>query len=77
MGAWPLLPVGGVKMKVLAAIVLDSRPYFCPGAMNGISKSCRDEVRQKLTFVLAETIDDVLHNALQPEEVEVELAGKD
>jgi len=36
-----------------------------------------EEVRQTLTFVLADSIDDVLDNALQPAEVGLALVGQD
>lgn len=72
-----VLPVGGVKMKVLAAHRAGLTTVILPKRNERDLEELPNEVRQKLTFVLAETIDDVLHNALQPEEAEVELAVKD
>jgi ATP-dependent Lon protease len=72
-----VLPVGGVKMKVLAAHRAGLTTVILPKRNERDLEELPNEVRQKLTFVLAETIDDVLHNALQPEELALELAVKD
>lgn len=72
-----VLPVGGVKMKVLAAHRAGLTTVILPKRNERDLEELPDEVRQQLTFVLAETIDDVLHHALQSEEAEVELAVQD
>jgi ATP-dependent Lon protease len=64
-------------MKVLAAHRAGLTTVILPKRNERDLEELPNEVRQKLTFVLAETIDDVLHNALQPEELALELAVKD
>ena len=62
-----VLPIGGVKEKVLAARRVGIREVILPKA-NGknIDEDLTPELRQDLTVHLVSTIDEVLALALQP-----------
>jgi len=62
-----VLPVGGVKDKVLAAHRLGLDTVILPARNEPELKKLPDEVRNSMHFVLAKTIDDVLDAALEPE----------
>jgi ATP-dependent Lon protease len=64
-----VLPVGGVKMKVLAAHRAGLTTVIIPKRNERDLDDLPDDVRQTMTFVLAEQIDDVLQTALPPAEV--------
>ena len=59
-----VLPVGGIKDKVLAAHRLGVDTVIIPKKNENDLDDLPDEVRQGLTFVLAEKVDDVLDAAL-------------
>jgi ATP-dependent Lon protease len=59
-----VLPIGGIKEKVLAARRAGITRVILPKANQKDLKEVPDEVRAEMTFVLAETIDDVLPAAL-------------
>jgi ATP-dependent Lon protease len=61
-----VLPVGGVKMKVLAAHRAGLTTVIIPKRNEPDLDTLPDDVRQTMTCVLAEQIDDVLHTALSP-----------
>jgi ATP-dependent Lon protease len=61
-----VLPVGGVKMKVLAAHRAGLTTVIIPKRNAPDLDALPDDVRQAMTCVLAEQIDDVLHTALSP-----------
>jgi ATP-dependent Lon protease len=61
-----VLPVGGVKMKVLAAHRAGLTTVILPKRNERDLDDLPDDVRQAMTFVLAEQIDDVLQTALPP-----------
>jgi ATP-dependent Lon protease len=63
-----VLPVGGVKMKVLAAHRAGLTTVVLPRRNEHDLDELPDEVRQALTFVPVEMIDEVLTAALQPVE---------
>jgi ATP-dependent Lon protease len=63
-----VLPVGGVKMKVLAAHRAGLTTVIIPKRNERDLDDLPDDVRQTMTFVLAEQIDDVLRTALPPAE---------
>ncbi len=63
-----VLPVGGIKEKVLAAHRLGVDTVILPRKNENDVEEVPEEVRKQLTFVLAETIDDVLMAALTPKE---------
>jgi len=59
-----VLPIGGVKEKVLAARRAGIKRVILPRANAKDLTDLPDQVRQEITFVLAETVDDVLKEAL-------------
>ena len=63
-----VLPVGGVKMKVLAAHRAGLSTVILPKRNERDLDELPDDVRQTMTFVPVEMIDEVLSTALQPVE---------
>lgn len=61
-----VLPVGGIKDKVLAAHRLGVDTVILPKKNENDLEDVPDEVRDKLTFVLVETVDEALETALSP-----------
>lgn len=61
-----VLPVGGIKEKVLAAHRNGLRIVVLPHRNEADLEDLPDEVRQALQFVYVETVDDVLEAALEP-----------
>jgi ATP-dependent Lon protease len=66
-----VLPVGGIKDKVLAAHRLGVDTVIIPRKNGNDLEDLPDEVRDHLHFVLAETVDEVLASALEEEPVAV------
>ena len=62
-----VLPVGGIKEKVLAAHRAGVRTVVLPEDNARDLDDVPEDVRKDLTFVLAEHVDDVLNTALHPE----------
>jgi ATP-dependent Lon protease len=60
-----VLPVGGVKMKVLAAHRAGLTTVILPKRNEADLEDLPDDVKQAMTFVPVETIDMVLQTALQ------------
>jgi ATP-dependent Lon protease len=60
-----VLPVGGIKEKVLAARRAGIRRVILPKANKKDLKEVPEEVRDEMEFILVETIDDVLPAALE------------
>ncbi|MCI0520764.1 MAG: endopeptidase La [Chloroflexi bacterium] len=60
-----VLPVGGVKEKVLAAHRSGLKTVVLPTRNEADLDDLPDEVRQQIQFVFAETIDDVLRATLE------------
>jgi ATP-dependent Lon protease len=63
-----VLPVGGVKMKVLAAHRAGLTTVILPKRNEHDLDDLPDDVRQAMAFVMADQIDDVLQAALLPAE---------
>jgi len=61
-----VLPVGGVKEKVLAAHRAGLTSVILPRRNEVDLDDLPDEVRQNMNFILADTVDDVLKAALEP-----------
>jgi ATP-dependent Lon protease len=62
-----VLPVGGIKEKVLAAHRAGVRTVVLPQDNARDLDDVPEDVRADLTFVLADHVDDVLNTALHPE----------
>ena len=61
-----VLPIGGVKQKVLAAHRAGLREVILPKRNEGDLDDVPEQVRDDIEFHIAETIDDVLAWALEP-----------
>jgi ATP-dependent Lon protease len=61
-----VLPIGGVKQKVLAAHRAGLREVILPLRNEGDLDDVPTQVREEMTFTLASTIDEVLARALEP-----------
>jgi len=61
-----VLPVGGIKEKVLAAHRSGLRMVILPHRNEADLEDLPDEVREALKFTFVETVDDVLEAALEP-----------
>ncbi|HZU60433.1 MAG TPA: S16 family serine protease, partial [Solirubrobacteraceae bacterium] len=64
-----VLPIGGVKQKVLAAHAAGLTDVILPERNRGDLDDVPEEVREAMTFHFAMTIDEVLGVALEPEKV--------
>lgn len=62
-----VLPIGGLKQKTLAAHRAGLRTVIAPKRNEHDLDDLPDEVREEMTFILAESIDEVLENALRHE----------
>jgi ATP-dependent Lon protease len=60
-----VLPVGGVKMKVLAAHRAGLNTVILPRWNERDLDELPEDVCQSMTFISVETIDDVLHASLE------------
>ncbi len=60
-----VLPVGGIKEKVLAAHRTGIRRVILPKANDKDLREVPEEVRQAVTFILVETIEEVLQAAFE------------
>jgi ATP-dependent Lon protease len=63
-----VLPIGGVKQKVLAAYRAGLTEIILPARNGPDLEDVPEEVRSKMTFTLAETIGQVLDVAIASEE---------
>jgi ATP-dependent Lon protease len=59
-----VLPVGGIKMKALAARRAGVSTFVLPKRNEADLDDLPTELRDEMTFVLAETMDDVLATAM-------------
>ena len=62
-----MLPVGGIKEKVMAAQRSGIEKIILPRENKQDLEDVPDEVKNALTFVFVDTIDDVLKEALDVE----------
>ncbi|HEY3209927.1 MAG TPA: endopeptidase La [Actinomycetota bacterium] len=67
-----VLPIGGVKQKVLAAHRAGLKEVILPRRNEGDLDDVPEQVRNEIQFHLAETIDQVLALALEPTEADAE-----
>jgi len=68
-----VLPVGGIKMKLLAAHRAGLKTVVLPKRNEKDLDELPEEVREQLHIVRVETIDEALEEALSPERMEVDL----
>jgi ATP-dependent Lon protease len=61
-----VLPVGGIKEKVLGAHRAGIKTVILPKRNEKDLEDVPEAVRSQLRFVFADTIEDVLENALEP-----------
>jgi ATP-dependent Lon protease len=61
-----VLPIGGVKQKVLAAHAAGLTDVVLPERNRGDLDDVPEEVREQMAFHFAMTVDEVLSNALEP-----------
>jgi ATP-dependent Lon protease len=61
-----VLPIGGVKQKVLAAHAAGLTDVILPERNRGDLDDVPEEVREDLAFHLVMTVDEVLEHALEP-----------
>lgn len=61
-----VLPVGGIKMKALAARRAGVTTFVLPKRNEADLDDLPEELREEMTFVLAETLDDALAAAMPP-----------
>jgi ATP-dependent Lon protease len=61
-----VLPIGGVKQKVLAAHRAGLKEVVLPKRNEGDLDDVPDQVREQMTFHAADSIDQVLGWALEP-----------
>ena len=64
-----VLPIGGLKQKVLAAHAAGLTDVILPERNRGDLEDVPDEVREEMTFHPVMTIGEVLELALEPEPV--------
>ena len=70
-----VLPVGGIKEKVLAAHRAGLTTVILPMRNERDLEELPDEVRKEMKFIPAETVTDVWKAALEPESIKPEMNG--
>jgi ATP-dependent Lon protease len=74
-----VLPIGGLKQKVLAAHAAGLSEVILPernrGDLDEVPEEVREEVREQMTFHPVMSIDEVLGLALEPAEQGHEVAA--
>ena len=72
-----VLPIGGLKEKVLAASRFGLSTVILPKRNEGDLEDVPEGVRSKMIFILAEKVEDVIEAALNPAPVVGEVAADD
>jgi ATP-dependent Lon protease len=70
-----VLPIGGLKQKVLAAHAAGLTEVILPERNRGDLEEVPDEVREQMTFHPVMTVDEVLDLALEPAQVDLPQAA--
>jgi ATP-dependent Lon protease len=70
-----VLPIGGLKQKVLAAHAAGLSEVILPERNRGDLDDVPEDVREQMNFHLVMTIDEVLDHALEPAPVELPVAA--
>ncbi len=70
-----VLPIGGLKQKVLAAHAAGLTEVILPERNRGDLDEVPDEVREQMTFHPVMSIDEVLEQALEPAEKGADVAA--
>ena len=70
-----VLPIGGLKQKVLAAHAAGLTDVILPERNRGDLDDVPEEVREQMTFHPVMTVDEVLELALEPAPVDVAAGG--
>ncbi len=71
-----VLPVGGIKEKVIAAQLAGIRRVMLPARNKKDLDDIPEEVRQKLEFIWLERLDEAISSALEPTNTVSEPAGR-
>jgi ATP-dependent Lon protease len=71
-----VMPVGGIKEKVLAAKRAGIDTVILPKRNEKDLEDVPEKIRQEMTFEFVDTIDEVLERALEPASTAVELNGE-
>ncbi len=71
-----VMPVGGIKEKVLAAKRAGIDTVILPKRNEKDLEDVPEKVRQEMTFEFVDTIDEVLERALEPASAAVDLNGE-
>jgi len=66
-----VLPVGGIKEKVLAAHRTGIRSVFLPSRNERDLEEVPEELRRELSFLFVDDADEVLRHALTPNPADV------
>jgi ATP-dependent Lon protease len=61
-----VMPVGGIKEKVLAAHRVGLKTILLPERNEGDLEDLPEEIRDKMNFIFVRTVDEVLEAALEP-----------
>lgn len=72
-----VLPVGGIKEKVLAAHRSGLKTVILPAQNEADLEDLPDEVRQQVKFIFAQSLQDVLDAALEPEHPSTKTGDED
>ena len=70
-----VLPIGGVKQKVLAAHRMGLKEVILPKRNENDLDDVPQAVREQMTFHLASRLDEVLHHALEAPAQPAQLAA--
>jgi ATP-dependent Lon protease len=70
-----VLPIGGLKQKVLAAHAAGLTEVILPERNRGDLDEVPDEVREQMTFHPVMSVDEVLAQALEPAESGADVAA--